>query len=96
MTNNTLAGIGGVDFRFNYLGTGSMDFRVDYLGIGGIGFRVNCLGIYRVDFKADCLWLLWFRAGVPIFLLVDTSRIILGLELDLKLLLLNLVPVNIY
>jgi len=32
---------------------------------------------------------------VPILLLVSISRVILGLELDLELLLLNLIPVNV-
>jgi len=32
---------------------------------------------------------------MPILLLVSTSRIILGLELDLELCLLNLIPINI-
>jgi len=32
---------------------------------------------------------------VPILLLVSTGYVILGLELDLELLLLNLVPVNV-
>jgi len=33
---------------------------------------------------------------MPILLLVNTSYIILGLELDLKLPLLNLIPINVY
>jgi len=32
---------------------------------------------------------------MPILLLVSTGRAILGLELDLELLLLNLIPINI-
>ena len=32
---------------------------------------------------------------MPILLLVNTSRIILGLELDLELPLLNLIPINV-
>jgi len=33
---------------------------------------------------------------MPILFLVGTSYTILGLELDLKVLLLNLIPINIY
>jgi len=33
---------------------------------------------------------------MPILLLVGTGYAILGLELDLELLLLNLIPINIY
>jgi hypothetical protein len=33
ITDNTPAGIGGINFKFNYS------------GIGGVGFRVNCSGI---------------------------------------------------
>jgi len=32
---------------------------------------------------------------MPILLLVSTGRVILGLDLDLELLLLNLVPINV-
>jgi len=33
---------------------------------------------------------------MPILLLVGTSYIILGLKLDLEVLLLNLIPINVY
>ena len=71
------------------VGIGGVDFRVD------VGFGFDCLDIGSMDSRINCSWLLQPRVGMPILLLVSTGYIILELELDLKVLLLNLILVNI-